>query len=414
MKIIYVQREIFLTLNLYVLSIMAGFSSLSYQSWIPLEMGMNVSFEPFVFAHLNVTYESNKNHSIIVDSAKEIGRYGDTCIASGFGNLYHVANANDANDHTGCQLPFLFSVRGEIVNRTLREPWVALIKRGSCSFRDKVSNAFTSNASGVIIYNDRQSNSLDRMKLQFNRNISAIFTYKWKGEELSKLTDEGFEVFVSYSISIDSSSNSTINRLSLWLVSSTFIILWILSLAWLIFYYIQRFRYLYAKDRLSRHLCNAAKRALSKIPLKNIKSDDKEIQGDGECCAICIEHYKITEILRILPCNHEFHKNCIDPWLLNNRTCPMCKMDILKHYGFVISNSTENVLRFNMEEIYVSTSQLSPLPQIAPIVIEVSNSHGTNHDRYHQITESGTQSNAILCAHCLQNTANSNLISQLP
>lgn len=33
---------------------------------------------------------------------------------------------------------------------------------------------------------------------------------------------------------------------------------------------------------------------------------------------------------------HEFHKNCIDPWLLDHRLCPMCKMDILKYYGFVV------------------------------------------------------------------------------
>lgn len=36
---------------------------------------------------------------------------------------------------------------------------------------------------------------------------------------------------------------------------------------------------------------------------------------------------------------HEFHKLCIDPWLLEHRTCPMCKMDILKHYGFVVSSA---------------------------------------------------------------------------
>ena len=33
---------------------------------------------------------------------------------------------------------------------------------------------------------------------------------------------------------------------------------------------------------------------------------------------------------------HEFHKICVDPWLLEHRTCPMCKMDILKHYGYVV------------------------------------------------------------------------------
>uniref|UniRef100_A0A182MGH6 PA domain-containing protein n=1 Tax=Anopheles culicifacies TaxID=139723 RepID=A0A182MGH6_9DIPT len=39
---------------------------------------------------------------------------------------------------------------------------------------------------------------------------------------------------------------------------------------------------------------------------------------------------------------HEFHKVCIDPWLLEHRTCPMCKMDILKHYGFVVGSSSSN------------------------------------------------------------------------
>ena len=34
-------------------------------------------------------------------------------------------------------------------------------------------------------------------------------------------------------------------------VSVSFIILMMVSLAWLVFYYIQRFRYLHAKDRLS-------------------------------------------------------------------------------------------------------------------------------------------------------------------
>ncbi len=33
---------------------------------------------------------------------------------------------------------------------------------------------------------------------------------------------------------------------------------------------------------------------------------------------------------------HVFHKSCIDPWLLDQRSCPMCKLDILKHYGLMV------------------------------------------------------------------------------
>ncbi|KAH1019270.1 hypothetical protein HUJ04_009114 [Dendroctonus ponderosae] len=171
-------------------------------------------------------------------------------------------------------------------------------------------------------------------------NISAVFIYQWKGEELVNLSQNDSNVYVHITIAGHSGSKSAnINRTSVLFVSITFIVLMIISLTWLVFYYVQRFRYIRTKDKLTRKLGNAAKKALSKIPTKTIKMDDKEVQGDGECCAVCIEPYKLSETLRILPCRHEFHKNCIDPWLLDHRTCPMCKMDILKHYGFVVSNA---------------------------------------------------------------------------
>ena len=53
------------------------------------------------------------------------------------------------------------------------------------------------------------------------------------------------------------------------------------------------------------------------------------------CFSVCLDVYKIGEAMRILPCSHRFHKACIDQWLLDKRTCPMCKMDILKHYGLI-------------------------------------------------------------------------------
>ncbi|ETN64711.1 hypothetical protein AND_003537 [Anopheles darlingi] len=132
-----------------------------------------------------------------------------------------------------------------------------------------------------------------------------------------------------------------INRTSVLFVSISFIVLMIISLVWLVFYYVQRFRYLQTKDKQSKRLCTAAKRIIAKIPTKSIKSDDKEI--DNDCCAICIEPYKVTDVIRVLPCKHEFHKVCIDPWLLEHRTCPMCKMDILKHYGFVVGSSSAQI-----------------------------------------------------------------------
>ncbi|XP_078681554.1 E3 ubiquitin-protein ligase ZNRF3-like [Branchiostoma floridae x Branchiostoma belcheri] len=52
--------------------------------------------------------------------------------------------------------------------------------------------------------------------------------------------------------------------------------------------------------------------------------------SSGGClCAICLEEFQDGQELRIVPCLHEFHKDCVDPWLLSNRTCPLCMYNII-------------------------------------------------------------------------------------
>ena len=44
----------------------------------------------------------------------------------------------------------------------------------------------------------------------------------------------------------------------------------------------------------------------------------------GEC-TICMDDYQEGESLKQLPCKHFFHPDCINSWLLQKNTCPLCR-----------------------------------------------------------------------------------------
>jgi hypothetical protein len=55
--------------------------------------------------------------------------------------------------------------------------------------------------------------------------------------------------------------------------------------------------------------------------------------GDAASCSICMMEYETGEVLRLLYCNHVFHKVCVDQWLVRNATCPMCRATVDKEKG---------------------------------------------------------------------------------
>ena len=45
---------------------------------------------------------------------------------------------------------------------------------------------------------------------------------------------------------------------------------------------------------------------------------------NGLACSVCVEDFEKGQDVRVLPCKHRFHPDCIDPWLLNvSGTCPL-------------------------------------------------------------------------------------------
>lgn len=51
-----------------------------------------------------------------------------------------------------------------------------------------------------------------------------------------------------------------------------------------------------------RRLGDAAKKAISKLQVRTIRKGDQETETDFDNCAVCIEGYKASDVVRILPC----------------------------------------------------------------------------------------------------------------
>ncbi|XP_034370697.1 E3 ubiquitin-protein ligase DZIP3 isoform X3 [Arvicanthis niloticus] len=80
----------------------------------------------------------------------------------------------------------------------------------------------------------------------------------------------------------------------------------------------------------------------------NVPQDPKSAQGSAtwegakdvdneeeeeEPCVICHENLS-PENLSVLPCAHKFHSQCIRPWLMQQGTCPTCRLHVLQPEEF--------------------------------------------------------------------------------
>ncbi|CAK7312739.1 E3 ubiquitin-protein ligase RNF12-A [Vulpes lagopus] len=68
---------------------------------------------------------------------------------------------------------------------------------------------------------------------------------------------------------------------------------------------------------------------LTKAQIDNLAVRSFGGSGALKACSICITEYIEGNRLRILPCSHEFHVHCIDHWLLENSTCPICRGQVV-------------------------------------------------------------------------------------
>ncbi|NP_001084782.1 E3 ubiquitin-protein ligase RNF149 precursor [Xenopus laevis] len=272
-----------------------------------------------------------------VTGSTESGRYGDSSPKESVKGF--VGYPRDPWQLEGCHPDTQYIVPGTSAaaaagpDSEWTQPWIALVARGGCTFKEKVFNAANRGASAVVIYNEAKSgNATVSMSHLGTGNTVVIMVSYPKGMEIMEPLRRDIPVKMVITVGTRH-VQEFISGQSVVFVAIAFITMMIISLAWLIFYYIQRFLYTGAQcgNQSNR---KETKKAISQLQLHRVKKGEKGIDIDAENCAVCIENYKTKDLVRILPCKHIFHRLCIDPWLIEHRTCPMCKLDVIKALGF--------------------------------------------------------------------------------
>ncbi|KAL9547789.1 hypothetical protein MBANPS3_005992 [Mucor bainieri] len=58
---------------------------------------------------------------------------------------------------------------------------------------------------------------------------------------------------------------------------------------------------------------------------RNASSSSLDTAYEPSNCVICLDPFENGDILRRLPCNHEYHRDCVDVWLTKKcGSCPLC------------------------------------------------------------------------------------------
>jgi hypothetical protein len=90
-------------------------------------------------------------------------------------------------------------------------------------------------------------------------------------------------------------------------------------------------------------------------------------------CTICLENYEHDSEVRVLRCNHVFHRDCIDSWLPVNPSCPLCRKNIIKETPFLprrnIEHSLGGVISRRYGEELISYSAYGRLDHEGPTII---------------------------------------------
>ncbi|ETV94223.1 hypothetical protein, variant 1 [Aphanomyces invadans] len=275
--------------------------------------------------------------------------------AAGFGERPNLPETTlvMANPANGCS-PYAHEVANKVV----------LVRRGSCRFVTKARMAYWANASGLIVMDDMHRgepgfNATDgiddngRWEVRMHSDDSvhpsgdfpqeahlppSVFVSYASGRRLERLVQDMsssqhlHDVLVALNTTAEVYQPYTEDLGILELRLSTFIDLVYTMLPFMGYAYASSFCFVLLSTFYARAVETSASytkqyvrrsiwRRLAVVPYGGPLHH-------GYTCSICLDDFVLGHPVKVLPCPHAYHQDCIDRWFeKGSNACPMCKRE---------------------------------------------------------------------------------------
>lgn len=226
-------------------------------------------------------------------------------------------------------------------------PIAVLASRGGCSFEEKARVAMNmKNVSFVIVYDDRKRTRLVPMSSHSDStadvSVGMLFVSESTGYQLTQLlmrqaADDDIDI-AGMTISMDAVAppQPPENPSDDWIAAVTSSVLAVVAIVALSGCMGLCFRAGFVHDTAQIAMNRRSVFKLLthdqvlELPTVEYHGSSSSSSHDDVCCAICIEEFVQGDTLRQLPCEHEFHTECIIPWLTERHpSCPLCKHSVV-------------------------------------------------------------------------------------
>lgn len=121
-------------------------------------------------------------------------------------------------------------------------------------------------------------------------------------------------------------------------------------------------------------------------------------------CSVCLSEYQEEDTLRFLPlCGHSFHTSCIDIWLQQHSTCPICRVSLPERKWFMqpmFSSAIQS--QYSTHSVNAHYCQCMPNAHTRPSPShdnQPTNYIQDNHCQPHQVVDHFTQPNSVSTDH---------------